>query len=55
MVELIIILSLLLAVVIGVSVNRRWTTQHAGDGLDISDLVTPITTIAAILLAFVMV
>jgi hypothetical protein len=54
-VELIIILSLLLALVLGATVNRRWATRHPSEGLDINDLVTPIVTIAAILLAFVMV
>jgi hypothetical protein len=55
MAELIIILTLLLALVVGVTVNRRWTAVHPGEGLEISDLINPITTIAAILLAFVMV
>ena len=55
MAELLIVLLLLLALVVGVTVNRRWTVGHGGEGLDIGDLVNPITTIAAILLAFVMV
>jgi hypothetical protein len=54
-VELLIAASLLLALVIGVTVNRRWSARHEGEGLELSDLVNPITTIAAILLAFVMV
>lgn len=53
--ELVIILSLLVAIVVGITANRRWTTRHGGEGLDAGDLVNPITTIAAILLAFVMV
>jgi hypothetical protein len=53
--ELLIVFSLLLALAIGVTVNRRWTAAHADQGLEMSDLVNPITTIAAILLAFVMV
>jgi hypothetical protein len=55
MAELIIILSLLIALCVGVIANRRWTSEHADDGLGIGDLINPITTIAAILLAFVMV
>lgn len=53
--ELIIILPLLIAVAVGITLNRRWAPQHAGAGLDIADLINPIVTIAAILLAFVMV
>ena len=53
--ELIIVVALLIAVVVGVTLNRRWAPQHSGAGLDIADLVNPIVTIAAILLAFVMV
>jgi hypothetical protein len=53
--ELVIVVALLAAIVIGVVANRRWTTNHDGEGLDAGDLVNPITTIAAILLAFVMV
>lgn len=55
MAELIIIVGLLIALGLGISLNRRWTSLHPGEGLDMSDLVTPIVTIAAILLAFVMV
>jgi hypothetical protein len=53
--ELAIIVALLVAIVVGVAANRRWTSNHDGEGLDAGDLVNPITTIAAILLAFVMV
>ena len=55
MTEITIILLLLIAVAVGIALNRRWAPQHAGAGLDIADLINPIVTIAAILLAFVMV
>ena len=55
MAELLIALSLVLALVVGVTANRHWSARHVGEGLELSDLVNPITTIAAVLLAFVMV
>jgi len=54
-VELLIILPLVVAVIVGIALNRRWAPKHDGAGLDIADLINPIVTIAAILLAFVMV
>jgi hypothetical protein len=55
MAELIIILSLFAALAVGLSVNARWSHSHPGSGLEMGDLVAPITTISAILLAFLMV
>jgi hypothetical protein len=55
MTELVIIVLILLALAVGGLANRRWVRNHPGDGLAIGDLVNPIATIAAILLAFVMV
>ena len=55
MTELIIIVSILLALAVGGLVNRHWAASHPGEGLAVGDLINPLATIAAILLAFVMV
>lgn len=52
------IVSILLALGIGLVANRWWWRTHgagADDGLKINDLVVPITTLAVVLIAFVMV
>jgi hypothetical protein len=53
--EVIIVVAILIAVAIGEILNRWWARSHPTDGLSVGDLVNPIATVAAILLAFVMV
>ena len=53
--ELVIVVAVLLALAVGGLLNRRWAAGHPSEGLGIGDLVNPLATIAAVLLAFVMV
>jgi hypothetical protein len=52
---LVIVISILVALAVGGWLNRRWAARHPGHGLLVADLINPIATISAILLAFVMV
>lgn len=54
--DVLIIRGVSLAVILGIVTNRRWVahSQPGDDGLGLSDLVNPMTALAA-MLAFIMV